>query len=856
MESSEDLHSRAARRLCIRKEKRTQKQQMELTEAMNYDIRRIIENHTPPVEPEVCHYIESMVEESISDAADAADVASVLTNFLSEDETRQIVSLMMNTSSGRLEEETTNTVTENASVRLNLSSHLNDGGKIIPPSTQHHNPSAYPDREDDESTSKSPKSKPQTKSQLRKEARREKKNAITKQGGNVLPAVSELVNDDHASAWKECTESNQHWGGRGHGGRGIRMTGDNFQNIHLPSVSLSYEGNELLVDSKMDIVKGHRYGLLGRNGVGKSTLLRQLASGSIPGMPRGIIIRMVKQQVEGRNDQSTLEALVEADEYRTSLLQEQDVVERKIDSGVDLEECTRRMGDIVVELDAIDADNAETRAMEILKGLSFTEEMIYGPTINLSGGWRMRLALAQTLFAPYSDLILLDECTNHLDLHGMAWLENYLTANDLTIICVSHDRSFLDAISTDIIVLAHKRLTYHSGNYTDYRIKMEEKAAREAQIIDASERQRSKAISFVQKHQQQSKKSSDPNKQRQAKMIKEKKLDRIGNYRVDGKRYKQFSLEKMSDDYVRLAQKVVVEIDEPIVALRLPNPAWPPSITDQSPLIQVENVNFSYNTSAQPDAKLLLKELTFTITRRTKAAVVGANGCGKTSLLKLLAGEMSVTKRHGAIRKHPNIRVGYINQYSIEELNKYAHMTVVEYAEANLSSGDVCSSITFKSSGNIRQYLGMFGLGGAHANRPIHALSGGERMRLCFATVLSSMVHVILLDEATNHIDLETMDSLSNALQDWQGAIIMVSHNQGFLSGFCNELWSFSEEEKGKLEIAHDDTESFEELFVRYKSNMLSGGGKSSISARGMRLNMAKRAARLSANVSKHTALL
>lgn len=129
-------------------------------------------------------------------------------------------------------------------------------------------------------------------------------------------------------------------------------------------------------------------------------------------------------------------------------------------------------------------------------------------------------------------------------------------------------------------------------------------------------------------------------------------------------------------------------------------------------------------------------------------------------------------------------------------------------------------------------------------------------MRLCFATVLSSMVHVILLDEATNHIDLETMDSLSNALQDWQGAIIMVSHNQGFLSGFCNELWSFSEEEKGKLEIAHDDTESFEELFVRYKSNMLSGGGKSSISARGMRLNMAKRAARLSANVSKHTALL
>ena len=123
-------------------------------------------------------------------------------------------------------------------------------------------------------------------------------------------------------------------------------------------------------------------------------------------------------------------------------------MEQKIDSGIDLEECAQRIGDIALELDAIDADNAEKRALDMLKGLPFTKEMIYGKTAHLSGGWRMRLALAQALFAPYSDLILLDECTNHLDLHGMAWLENYLTTNPLTIICVSHDRSFLDAVST------------------------------------------------------------------------------------------------------------------------------------------------------------------------------------------------------------------------------------------------------------------------------------------------------------------------------------------------------------------------------------------------------------------------
>jgi ATP-binding cassette subfamily F protein 3 len=184
----------------------------------------------------------------------------------------------------------------------------------------------------------------------------------------------------------------------------------------------------------------------------------------------------------------------------------------------------------VAELDAIDADGAEDRALEILKGLSFTSDMILGPTTSLSGGWRMRLALAQALFVPHSDLILLDECTNHLDLQGMDWLIHYLTTqSNKTAMVVSHDRTFLDAICTDIVVMEHQRLSHHVGNYSEYQRQVQDKSAREAQILDASERQRTKAMAFVQK--QANKKSSDPNKQRQAKMIKEKKLDRIGNYR-------------------------------------------------------------------------------------------------------------------------------------------------------------------------------------------------------------------------------------------------------------------------------------------------------------------------------------
>ena len=199
-----------------------------------------------------------------------------------------------------------------------------------------------------------------------------------------LPVVSSELGDDHASAWQDRQEEGKLWGGRGHGGRGVRYTGENYDNIHLPSVSLQFEGNELLVDSPMDIVRGHRYGLLGRNGVGKSTLLRQLAAHAIPGIPHGMRILLVQQQIQGREDQTALEALVEADTDRTTLLQEMEQVESQIENGLNLQENAQRVADIVAELEAIDADGAEDRAKEILKGLSFTSAMIDGSTASLS----------------------------------------------------------------------------------------------------------------------------------------------------------------------------------------------------------------------------------------------------------------------------------------------------------------------------------------------------------------------------------------------------------------------------------------------------------------------------------------
>jgi ABC-type multidrug transport system ATPase subunit len=479
-------------------------------------IKQIIQAHEPPLEPEIGEYVEGFLEDV--DVDDEETIFATLVEFLGEQDSQAILNIVLSRPEASDNDEPIKELPSTTMVSPELSiiqEERTTSPERIPP-------------HDEKQSEVSPKSKT-SKFAKRKERRLQKRNK--KEEAQTENSSSTEILDDHASAWNECKEDGKLWGGRGHGGRGLRITGENLQNIHLPSVSLQFAGNDLLTDSPMDVTRGHRYGLLGRNGVGKSTLLRQLAAGGIPGIPHSMRILLVHQQIQGRTDQTTLEALVSADSDRLTLLEEQEQVEANLEAGVDLGKSAERLGDIVAELDAIDADGAEDRALKILKGLSFCKDMIKGPTSSLSGGWRMRLALARALFVPHSDLILLDECTNHLDLHGMNWLMNYVNAHEEhTLVVVSHDRAFLDAICTDMIVMEHQRLNYHIGNYSEYQRQMAEKTAREAQILDASEKQRSKAMTFIQK-QQNNKKSTDPNKQRQAKMIKDKKLDRIGNYR-------------------------------------------------------------------------------------------------------------------------------------------------------------------------------------------------------------------------------------------------------------------------------------------------------------------------------------
>jgi len=246
--------------------------------------------------------------------------------------------------------------------------------------------------------------------------------------------------------------------------------------------------------------------------------------------------------------------------------------------------------------------------------------------------------------------------------------------------------------------------------------------------------------------------------------------------RRDGKRYKNFSLKQMSEDHMLLAQKVHIERDDPTIRLKFPDPNFPPGVLEHSPLVQMENVCFGYSANES----FILHDITLQLTRGSKVALVGKNGCGKTTLARLITGDLErVGKRKGGFWKHPSLRIGHVSQYSVEDLEAFRNLTVVQYAEKHLMSGRASSVVIAQASGNVRQYLGAFGLGGNHAHRTIASLSGGERMRLCFATVLADEPHLLLLDESTNHVDLETLDSMSEALNAYLGAVLMVSHNQG-----------------------------------------------------------------------------
>ena len=536
--------------------------------------------------------------------------------------------------------------------------------------------------------------------------------------------------------------------------------------IHASSVQLFAGSRELLSSAELRLVHGVKYGLVGRNGVGKSTLLRAIDERIID-VPSFIHIIHVEQEIIG-DDTTAVQSVVGADKERAWLLnKEKELLEKDDD---DIPEGAVNLNEVYERLDEVDADGAIARAAAILTGLGFDHEMQETPTKAFSGGWRMRIALAQALFME-PDLLLLDEPTNHLDVHALTWLEEFLRTWEKCVIVVSHDRGFLNNATTATMHMHRKRLAYYGGSYDTFmKVRSEHRANQESTAKEQG-RRASHLKQFIARFGQGHRKMV---RQAQCRMKK---------------------LAKLQEEMVE------VDTDDPYLRLEFPSAAALPP-----PCISVIGASFGYT-----DDKILYEKLDFGVDCDSRVAVVGPNGAGKSTFLKLLDGE--IVPVDGWINRHTKLRLARFSQHQVEVLD----LDVDSVTHMRRLGGEEMSVET------ARRYLGKFGLSGDLATQPINHLSGGQKSRLAFAELAWKQPHILLLDEPTNHLDIETIESLAMALNRFDGGVILVSHDERLIELVADELWVVHKGDgvtAGHVEVFNG---SFEEYRNRLRDDVRNG---------------------------------
>lgn len=485
--------------------------------------------------------------------------------------------------------------------------------------------------------------------------------------------------------------------------------------IKLEDFSISAAGKPLFVNASLSITFGRRYGLVGPNGHGKTTLLRHIADKKSLGLPESLDILLCEQEVVA-DDTPAVQAVMRADKKVYELEAELKKLEENDDDSAG-----DRINAINEELAQLGADQAEPKARRILAGLGFsTPEMQDRPVKNFSGGWRMRVSLARALFME-PNLLLLDEPTNHLDLNAVIWLDNYLCSWKKTLLIVSHDQSFLDNVCTDIIHLDQQKLYYYRGNYSQFKIMLVQK-----------KREQTKDYEKQQKQLKNLKQSGKSGKQAEKKVMEEKTRRQGEAQRVD-------LLQKPKDYIVKFKFKQPNELQPPILGLY--------------------DVDFGYG-----DGPLIFKKINFGIDLSSRIAIVGPNGVGKSTFLKLLAGELE--PKSGERRANHRARIAKFDQHSGEHLTSEENPAQYLQRVFNLDYQEA------------RKYLGSFGLASHAHTIPNIQLSGGQKSRVAMCELALHAPHVLILDEPTNNLDLESIDALAEALSSFKGGVVVVTHDE------------------------------------------------------------------------------
>jgi ATP-binding cassette, subfamily F, member 3 len=495
--------------------------------------------------------------------------------------------------------------------------------------------------------------------------------------------------------------------------------------LHINDLTYRIGGRVLFDQASVALPAGHKAGLVGRNGTGKTTLFKLIMDelhadgGSISFRKRARIGTVAQEAPSGSI--SLVDAVLAADVERSQLLEE---AESADDPG--------RIADIHTRLADIDSHTAPARAAAILSGLGFSEEAQQRPCSDFSGGWRMRVALAAVLFSN-PDMLLLDEPTNHLDLEATIWLESYLANWRGTMLVISHDRTLLNASVNEIIHLQATKLTRYAGGYDRFERTRAERLANEAKMRTKQIAAQRHIQSFVDRFRAQANKA----KQAQSRI---KMLARM--------------------------QPITSMMEERTIAFDFPNPEQLPP-----PLISLQETEVGYE-----EGKPILRGLDMRIDMDDRIGLIGANGNGKSTLVKLLSDRLKPMA--GKLRKSSKLRIGYFAQHQTDELSVTSSAYQI-----------MAARLPDSTQSQVRAHLGHFGFGSDKADTLVADLSGGEKARLLFAVMSLDKPHVLLLDEPTNHLDVDARESLVHALNDYQGAVILVSHDPHLIEMVCDRLW-------------------------------------------------------------------
>lgn len=431
-------------------------------------------------------------------------------------------------------------------------------------------------------------------------------------------------------------------------------------------------------------------------------------------------------------------------------------------------------------LELYDHFAAQSKVQKILVGLGFSEDWINGPIGNLSGGWKMRVSLAQALFME-PDLLLLDEPTNHLDLPAIFWLQQYLQAlSNVTLVVVSHDKTFLDTVVDELIIMKNQKLEYFPGNYEEYVSNQNDKLKNNEKVLTALEKKRTHIEKSIQESLKQAKSKGDDKKLSQVASRRKKLDERFGLERsASGHRF------KLNQDMVGyfLNNRAEVEVMKPDAPVRWKFPV-PEKLRHHGPLLQLEAVSFQYAPGKQ-----ILKNVTMNITAGDKIGIVGANGDGKSTLMQIMIGQLNPQK--GLVIHHPQAKIGYFSQNHVDEITAHEPCTTLQYIGQKLPGA---------SEKNIRGHFGGFGIGGDLMNQEIAKLSGGQAVRLATALAVWGNPHLLILDEPTNHLDMDTITAVIDAISQFQGAVVVVSHDQHLIEKTCKDVYLLKDQNVRRLE--------------------------------------------------------